>query len=50
LVAVVVVENVVYAPSWSWEVERVTEAAPNQLPDNLAPIARAWIEAVNSRL
>jgi len=32
------------------EVERVTEAAPNQLPDNLAPIARAWIEAVNSRL
>ena len=50
LVAVVVVEDVVYAPSWSWEVERVTEAAPNQLPDNLAPIARAWIEAVNSRL
>ena len=46
LVAVVVVEDVVYAPSWSWEVERVIEVPTGQLPPDMAPVAQAWIGAV----
>jgi 8-oxo-dGTP pyrophosphatase MutT (NUDIX family) len=46
LVSLVVVEGVRYAPRWSWEVERIIEAPLDDLPDDLAPIAREWIDAV----
>lgn len=50
LVSVVVVRDVRYAPRWSWEVERITEVDLRQLPGDLAPVARAWIEAVRTQL
>jgi 8-oxo-dGTP pyrophosphatase MutT (NUDIX family) len=50
LVAVVLVDNVRYTPGWSWEVEQVIETDIDALPDDLAPVARAWIEAARSLL
>ena len=50
LVSVVLVEDVRYAPRWSWEVERVIEADVDALPPDLAPVASAWIEAARSLL
>lgn len=42
-----VVEDVVYRPRWSWEVEKVSEASLEDLPADLAPVARSWIEALH---
>jgi len=39
------VTEVTYAPSWSWEVEAITESRPDALPRALSSRARAWIEA-----
>lgn len=50
LVSVVVVKDVLYQPRWSWEVERVIEVDLHHLPADVAPVARAWIGAVSSRL
>lgn len=50
LVSVVLVEDVRYTPRWSWEVEQVIEADIHALPGDLAPVARAWIEAAQSLL
>jgi 8-oxo-dGTP pyrophosphatase MutT (NUDIX family) len=50
LVSVVIVEDVVYAPRWSWEIERVTEVEFGSLPPDVAPVARVWIDAVLSKL
>ena len=50
LVSVVIVEDVIYTPRWSWEIERVTEVPLDNLPGDLSPIARAWIEAVGDKL
>jgi 8-oxo-dGTP pyrophosphatase MutT (NUDIX family) len=50
LVSVVIVEDVRYSPRWSWEVERVIEADLERLPEDLAPVARAWIEAARPLL
>jgi 8-oxo-dGTP pyrophosphatase MutT (NUDIX family) len=50
LVSVIVVEDVCYAPSWSWEIERIIEADPRSLPRDLAPITSEWIKAVLPRL
>lgn len=50
LVSVVVVREVRYRPRWSWEVERVIETDMQRLPAELAPVARAWIEAVRHEL
>ncbi len=44
--ALVVVRDVVYVPRWSWEVESVTEAPLDKLPDGLAPITSRWLEAI----
>ena len=44
---VLIVENVRYAPRfWSWEVEAITEAPLDSLPDDMAYVAARWIEAV----
>jgi 8-oxo-dGTP pyrophosphatase MutT (NUDIX family) len=50
LASLLIVEDVRYAPRWSWEVERIIEAPLDQLPDDIAPIAREWIAAVRDRL
>jgi 8-oxo-dGTP pyrophosphatase MutT (NUDIX family) len=50
LVSVVIVEDVRYTPRWSWEVERVTEVGLYDLPGDLAPVAKAWIDACSAVL
>lgn len=50
LVSVLVVEDVTYTPRWSWEIERIIEAPLEKLPQDLAPVARAWIDAVTAAL
>jgi len=49
-VSLIIVEDVRYAPRWSWEVERIIEADLDALPDDLAPVAREWIGALAGRL
>lgn len=46
LVSVVVVDDVEYRPRRSLEVERVAAFELHDLPADLAPVAKAWIEAV----
>jgi 8-oxo-dGTP pyrophosphatase MutT (NUDIX family) len=51
LQSVLIVEDVLYSrPRWSWEVERIIEAPIDDLPDDMSPTARTWIDAVRSRL
>jgi 8-oxo-dGTP pyrophosphatase MutT (NUDIX family) len=49
-VSLIIVEDVRYQPSWSWEVERIAERDLDDLPPDLSPIARTWIEAVRDKL
>ncbi|HEV2595868.1 MAG TPA: NUDIX domain-containing protein [Sphingomicrobium sp.] len=46
LASVVVVRDVHYAPRWSFEVEQIREVDLQCLPPDMAPVARAWIDAV----
>lgn len=49
--SLIIVRNVEYRPKrWSWEVEAVCEAPLDDLPTNLAPPARRWLQAVAPRL
>jgi len=50
LASLLVVEDVQYAPRWSWEVERVIASDLDCLPDDLAPIAQTWIAALREHL
>ncbi len=51
LASLLIVEDVRYRPPrWSWEIERIAEAPIDDLPDDMAPIARAWVEALRGRL
>ena len=51
LQSILIVEDVRYAPPrWSWEIERIIEAPIHDLPPDMSPIARVWIEAVRDRL
>jgi len=48
---VLLIEDVRYAPrKWSWEVEAICEAALDDLPLDLSPLAASWIEAVRTAL
>jgi len=49
LASLLIVEDVRYRPRWSWEVERITEVPLDDLPDDLAPIAREWIDALRGQ-
>ena len=45
--SLILVEDVNYEPPrWSWEVEQVTEADRDNLPRDLALVARRWIAAL----
>ena len=49
--SLLIVEDVVYSPPrWSWEVERIIEVAPHDLPEDMAPVARRWLAALGDRL
>ena len=50
LVSLVVVEDVLYRPRWSWEIERIMEVEPNQLPEGMSPLAEEWIAALREHL
>ncbi len=51
LSAIFIVRDVEYRPRrWSLEIEQVREAALDQLPPDLSPRARGWIEAVRPYL
>ena len=50
LVSLLIVEDVRYTPKWRWEVEQVIDAPLGELPSDIAPIARAWIDAVLAKL
>jgi 8-oxo-dGTP pyrophosphatase MutT (NUDIX family) len=50
LVSVVIVEDVHYCARWSWEVESVIEVDLENLPKDVAPVARSWIEAARPLL
>lgn len=51
LASVLIVEKVRYRPHrWSWEIERVMEAPLDQLPEDMASVAREWIAAIGDRL
>jgi len=50
LASLLIVEEVHYAPRWSWEIERICEAPLEDLPDGIAPVARDWIAALRDRL
>jgi 8-oxo-dGTP pyrophosphatase MutT (NUDIX family) len=49
LTSLLVVEDVRYRPRWSWEVERVIEVTPADLPVDLSPPAERWIAALRGR-
>ena len=48
--ALFIVEDVRYAPKWSWEVEQVTEASLDSLPNNMSARALRWIEALRGSI
>jgi 8-oxo-dGTP pyrophosphatase MutT (NUDIX family) len=51
LASLLVVEDVRYSPPrWSWEVERIIERTLDDLPAQLAPVAREWIQAVRAKI
>ena len=51
LASLIVVQDVVYRPrKWSWEIEDIIERPMEDLPADLAPIARAWIDALRPYL
>lgn len=50
LAALLIVRDVRYHPKWSWEVEAILEAEPDQMPADVAPLAVKWLEAVRDRL
>lgn len=49
LASLLIVEDVRYRPRWSWEVERVVEAAPDDLPADLSSASERWIAALRGR-
>jgi 8-oxo-dGTP pyrophosphatase MutT (NUDIX family) len=50
LASLLIVEDVRYRPRWSWEIEQVMEAAPENLPVDLSPRAAGWIAALDGKI
>jgi 8-oxo-dGTP pyrophosphatase MutT (NUDIX family) len=50
LAALLIVEDVRYAPKWSWEVEQVIEARLDALPTGMSQRALRWIETLRGHL
>ena len=50
LASLFIVENVVYRPKWSLEVEKVDEASLDALPQDLSPRTRGWLDAARPAL
>lgn len=50
LAALLVIEDVRYAPRWSWEVERICETSIDDIPADLSPRAARWLAALRPHL
>lgn len=51
LASLLIIDDVRYHPRrWSWEVERICERRLDELPEDLAPITREWIDAARRAL
>jgi len=50
LAALLIVDDVLYRPRWSWEVEEVREFRIDALPPDTAAITLHWIEALRPHL
>jgi len=51
LASMLIVEDVRYTPPrFSWEIERICEAALDSLPADLSPRARKWLDAIRPSL
>lgn len=51
LASLLVVRDVRYSPPrWSWEVESIIEASPDNLPLGLSPRMAAWLDALRPHL
>lgn len=50
LASLLIVEDILYRPTWSWEVERILEVPIDDLPPGLAPITAQWIEKLHPKL
>jgi hypothetical protein len=47
LASLVIVHDVKYLPKrWSWEVEEVREAWPDDLPSGMSPQTTRWLETL----
>jgi len=50
LAALLIVEDVVYRPRWTWEVEEVADFPINQLPPDTTGSTLRWIETLRPHL
>ena len=51
LAAMLIVEDVIYdPPRFSWEIENIVEAPLDDLPADLSPRTRKWIDAIRPSL
>jgi hypothetical protein len=51
LASVLIVRDVRYRPpKWSWEIQEIMERSFDDLPADLALVARGWIDAVRDKL
>ena len=51
LASLLIIRDVRYRPHpWSWEIEEIIERPLNELPDDLAPVARNWLSVLRDKL
>lgn len=50
LAALLIVEDVLYLPGWTWEVEEVAEFPMTELPSDTTPATLRWIEILSPYL
>jgi 8-oxo-dGTP pyrophosphatase MutT (NUDIX family) len=51
LASLLIVRDVRYQPHrWSWEIEEIIERPLDDLPADLAPVARKWVSAIQDKV
>ena len=50
LAALLIVEDVIYRPKWTWEVEEVGEFALDDLPPDTASTTLRWIDLLRAHI
>lgn len=49
LASLLIVEDVLYRPNWSWEIERVGEFPIDALPEDTTQLTRRWVRLLRPR-